>query len=256
MLRTRTSNSRKSPGCPTPFRTRSKSRAEHRASRPFRRPHRREPESQPRRPAEAARNHLRRGAAAKLLPLLNREQEVLTLSSKIQNDVGVFHCQDAARFFSARTIARHSARTRRRRIQFGRNQIAARKNRADAHAREARKAAEQELERLQQTPPAAAEYAVGRIISTGFEHAVGKSHRGQAGFGRRRKNLERATFRPGESQGSAARIHSPSSNAASKSKDRFSAWPARRRRQTSLGKKRGGRARTQIRAHFTRRHAR
>jgi len=72
---------------------------------------------------------------------------------------------------------------------------------------EARKAAEQELERLQQTPPAAAEYAVGRNYLDWILSMPWENPRGQAGLKAAEKIFERATFRPGESQGSAARIH-------------------------------------------------
>ncbi|HEY4984543.1 MAG TPA: endopeptidase La [Verrucomicrobiae bacterium] len=98
----------------------------------------------------------------KLLPLLNREQEVLTLSSKIQNDVASSIAKTQRDFFlreQMRAIQRElgegesgSGETKSLREKIGQTPM----------PNEARKAAEQELERLQQTPPAAAEYAVGR----------------------------------------------------------------------------------------------
>ncbi len=45
----------------------------------------------------------------KLLPLLNREQEVLTLTSKIQSDVASNIAKSQRDFFPARTDARHPA---------------------------------------------------------------------------------------------------------------------------------------------------
>jgi ATP-dependent Lon protease len=98
----------------------------------------------------------------KLLPMLNREQEVLTLSSKIQNDVASSIAKSQRDFFlreQLRAIQRElgdgdpgSGETRSLRERIEQTPL----------PDEARKAAEQELERLQQTPPAAAEYAVAR----------------------------------------------------------------------------------------------
>ena len=98
----------------------------------------------------------------KLLPLLNREQEVLTLSSKIQNDVASSIAKSQRDFFlreQIRAIQRElgdgdpvagEAKSLRERLEH------------TPMPEEARKAAEQELERLAQTPPAAAEYGVAR----------------------------------------------------------------------------------------------
>ena len=71
----------------------------------------------------------------KLLPMLNREQEVLTLSSKIQNDVASSIAKTQRDFF-----LREQMRAIQRELGEGepgarRNQVAARKNRADADAR-------------------------------------------------------------------------------------------------------------------------
>jgi len=98
----------------------------------------------------------------KLLPLLGREQEVLTLSSKIQNDVASSIARSQRDFFlreQMRAIQRelgdadpNANETKSLREKIEQTPMPA----------EARKAAEQELERLQQTPPAAAEYGVGR----------------------------------------------------------------------------------------------
>jgi ATP-dependent Lon protease len=98
----------------------------------------------------------------KLLPMLNREQEVLTLSSKIQNDVASSIAKTQRDFFlreQMRAIQRElgegepgSGETRSLREKIEQTPM----------PEEARKAALQELERLQLTPPAAAEYAVAR----------------------------------------------------------------------------------------------
>ena len=98
----------------------------------------------------------------KLLPLLNREQEVLTLSSKIQNDVASSIAKTQRDFF-----LREQLRAIQRELGEGESGSGETKSLREKIEQtpmpdEARKAAEQELERLQQTPPAAAEYAVGR----------------------------------------------------------------------------------------------
>jgi ATP-dependent Lon protease len=98
----------------------------------------------------------------KLLPMLNREQEVLTLSSKIQNDVASSIAKTQRDFFlreQMRAIQRELGDT-----DPGANETKLLREKIDKAVMppEARKAAEQELERLQQTPPAAAEYAVAR----------------------------------------------------------------------------------------------
>jgi ATP-dependent Lon protease len=98
----------------------------------------------------------------KLLPMLNREQEVLTLSSKIQNDVASSIAKTQRDFF-----LREQMRAIQRELGEGESgsnetKLLREKIEQTPMPAEARKAAEQELERLQQTPPAAAEYAVGR----------------------------------------------------------------------------------------------
>jgi ATP-dependent Lon protease len=98
----------------------------------------------------------------KLLPLLNREQEVLTLSSKIQSDVASSIAKTQRDFFlreQMRAIQRELGEGEQ---GTGETKTLREKIEQAALPPEARKAAEQELERLQQTPPAAAEYAVGR----------------------------------------------------------------------------------------------
>jgi ATP-dependent Lon protease len=98
----------------------------------------------------------------KLLPMLNREQEVLTLSSKIQNDVASSIAKTQRDFFlreQIRVIQRELGEG-----ESGTNETKSLREKIEQTPmpEEARKAADQELERLQQTPPAAAEYAVGR----------------------------------------------------------------------------------------------
>ncbi len=98
----------------------------------------------------------------KLLPLLNREQEVLTLSSKIQSDVATSIAKSQRDFFlreQMRAIQRELGDT-----DPGAGEARSLREKVDQTPMpdEARKAALQELDRLQQTPPAAAEYSVSR----------------------------------------------------------------------------------------------
>ena len=98
----------------------------------------------------------------KLLPLLSREQEVLNLSSKIQNDVATNISKTQRDFFlreQMRVIQRELGDT-----DPNANEIRGLREKIEK-ARlpdEARKAAGQELDRMQQTSPAAAEYGVSR----------------------------------------------------------------------------------------------
>ena len=98
----------------------------------------------------------------KLLPLLSREQEVLNLSSKIQNDVASNISKTQRDFFlreQMRVIQRELGDT-----DPNANEIRNLREKIDKAKlpEEARKAANQELERMQQTSPAAAEYGVSR----------------------------------------------------------------------------------------------
>lgn len=97
-----------------------------------------------------------------LLPMLNREHEVLTLSSKIQTEVATSISKTQRDFFlreQMRAIQRELGET-----ESNAGEIKALREKIDATAMpaEAKKVANQELERLQQMPPAAAEYAVTR----------------------------------------------------------------------------------------------
>ena len=99
---------------------------------------------------------------ATLLPMLNREQEVLTLSSKIQNDVASSIAKTQRDFF-----LREQMRAIQRELGDGESNGSEVKNLRERVEKaelppEVRKAADQELERLSQTPPAAAEYGVAR----------------------------------------------------------------------------------------------
>ena len=97
-----------------------------------------------------------------LLPMLNREQEVLTLSSKIQSDVATSIAKTQRDFFlreQLRAIQRELGDSD---VNTGEIKSLREKIEQTPMPAEARKAAEQELERLQQTPPAAAEYGVAR----------------------------------------------------------------------------------------------
>jgi ATP-dependent Lon protease len=99
---------------------------------------------------------------ASLLPMLNREQEVLTLSSKIQSDVASSIAKTQRDFF-----LREQLRAIQRELGDGDTNSAELKSLREKVEQaklpdEVRKSATQELERLQQTPPAAAEYGIGR----------------------------------------------------------------------------------------------
>jgi ATP-dependent Lon protease len=98
----------------------------------------------------------------KLLPLLNREQEVLTLSTKIQSDVNSSFAKSQRDFFlreQMRAIQRElgDADPNAGEVKAFRDKIE-----QTAMPAEVRKTAQQEVERLQQTPPAAAEYGITR----------------------------------------------------------------------------------------------
>jgi ATP-dependent Lon protease len=98
----------------------------------------------------------------KLLPLLNREQEVLTLSSKIQSDVASNIAKTQRDFF-----LREQMRAIQRELGEGDPNAGEAKSLREKISlavlpAEVRKAAEQELDRLAQMSPAAAEYAVSR----------------------------------------------------------------------------------------------
>src|SRR6266702_3373777 len=97
-----------------------------------------------------------------LLPMLNREHEVLTLSSKIQTEVATSISKTQRDFFlreQMRAIQRELGES-----DPNATEIRSLREKIDETSlpAEAKKVAVQELERLQQMPPAAAEYAVTR----------------------------------------------------------------------------------------------
>jgi ATP-dependent Lon protease len=97
-----------------------------------------------------------------LLPMLNREHEVLSLSSKIQTDVATSISKTQRDFFlreQLRAIQRELGET-----DSNTTEIATLRDKIEHTPLppEAKKVALQELDRLQQTPPAAAEYGVMR----------------------------------------------------------------------------------------------
>jgi ATP-dependent Lon protease len=98
----------------------------------------------------------------RLLPMLNRESEVLALSSKIQSDVASSIAKTQRDFFlreQLRAIQRELGETD---PNAGELKALREKIEQTPMPAEARKVATQELERLQQTPTAAAEYSVAR----------------------------------------------------------------------------------------------
>ncbi|HET7624341.1 MAG TPA: endopeptidase La, partial [Verrucomicrobiae bacterium] len=97
-----------------------------------------------------------------LLPMLNREHEVLTLSSKIQTEVATSISKTQRDFFlreQLRAIQRELGETD---VNAGEIKMLEDKIEQTPMPVEAKKVATQELERLQQIPPAAAEYSVTR----------------------------------------------------------------------------------------------
>ena len=99
---------------------------------------------------------------ATLLPLLNREQEVLTLSSKIQSDVASSIAKTQRDFFLREQIRAIQRELGDNEANSGELKTLREKIERAVMPAEARRAAEQELERLAQTPAAAAEYGVAR----------------------------------------------------------------------------------------------
>src|SRR2546423_3272005 len=98
----------------------------------------------------------------RLLPMLNREHEVLTLSSKIQTEVATSISKTQRDFFlreQMRAIQRElgEADPTATEVRSLREKIE-----QTVMPQEARQVANQELDRLQQMPPAAAEYGVTR----------------------------------------------------------------------------------------------
>ena len=97
-----------------------------------------------------------------LLPMLSREHEVLSLSSKIQTDVATSISKTQRDFFlreQLRAIQRELGET-----DASSTEIASLREKVDRAVlpAEVKKVAVQELDRLQQTPSAAAEYGVSR----------------------------------------------------------------------------------------------
>jgi len=98
----------------------------------------------------------------RLLPMLNREHEVLTLSSKIQTEVATSISKTQRDFFlreQMRAIQRELGET-----DPNASEVRSLREKIEQASLppEARQIANQELERLQQMPPAAAEYGVTR----------------------------------------------------------------------------------------------
>jgi len=110
---------------------------------------------------KTAGNQFGQERLTRLLPMLNREHEVLTLSSKIQTEVATSISKTQRDFF-----LREQMRAIQRKLGESdptpAKSNAAREDRADPVAGRGQQVATQELERLQQMPPAAAEYGVTR----------------------------------------------------------------------------------------------
>src|SRR2546423_12632738 len=98
----------------------------------------------------------------RLLPMLNREHEVLTLSPKIQTEVATSISKTQRDFFlreQLRAIQRELGESDPNASEI---RLLREKIEQTALPEEPKKVATQELERLQQMPPAAAEYGVTR----------------------------------------------------------------------------------------------
>src|SRR5437016_11687206 len=98
----------------------------------------------------------------RLLPMLNREHQVLTLSSKIQTEVATSISKTQRDFFlreQMRAIQRELGESE---PNAGEIRLLREKIEQTSLPEEPKKVALQELERLQQMPPAAAEYGVTR----------------------------------------------------------------------------------------------
>ena len=98
----------------------------------------------------------------RLLPMLNREHEVLTLSSKIQSEVATSISKTQRDFFlreQMRAIQRELGESD---PNAGEIRLLREKIEQASLPPEPKEVATQELERLQQMPPAAAEYGVSR----------------------------------------------------------------------------------------------
>jgi ATP-dependent Lon protease len=97
-----------------------------------------------------------------LLPMLNREHEVLALSSKIQTEVATSISKSQRDFFLREQLRAIQRELGEADTNYGEIRTLQDKIEQTAMPVEVRKVAMQELDRLQQIPPAAAEYAVTR----------------------------------------------------------------------------------------------
>src|SRR5262245_35189462 len=97
-----------------------------------------------------------------LLPMLNREHEVLTLSSKIQTEVATSISKTQRDFFLREQLRAIQRELGEQDSNNGDIKVVRDKIEQTPMPVEAKKVAFQELDRLQQIPPAAAEYAVTR----------------------------------------------------------------------------------------------
>lgn len=98
----------------------------------------------------------------KLLPMLNREQEVLTLSSKIQTDVASSIAKTQRDFFLREQLRAIQRELGEAEPNSGEIKVLREKIEQTPMPAEVKKVANAELERLQQMPPVAAEYPVAR----------------------------------------------------------------------------------------------
>jgi ATP-dependent Lon protease len=174
----------------------------------------------------------------KLLPMLNREHEVLALSSKIQSDVATSIAKTQRDFFlreQMRAIQRELGEAEPNAVEI---RLLREKIEQTPMPAEVKKVATQELERLQQTPPAAAEYSVApATISTGFSVCRGKQQPEDKLTWSKPSAFSMSNISDWRKSRIASSNFSPSSSAKKRSKVRSCVWsvhPVSAR--TSLGK--------------------
>jgi hypothetical protein len=242
---------------PHPGRAGQSRRPEHRRAGQAGRPHRRQFESQSGGAPALAGMPMVKDRLTRLLPLLSRELEVLKLGSKIQNEVVTSMSKNQRDFFlreQIRAIQRElgevdsgAAEAKDLRDQIEQNNL----------PEEPKKVALKELERLQQMPPAVAEYTMTRnYLDWLINLPWSKFTEDKLDLAGRQPFAGRTTFRVAQSQGPLAGIFGRhQTQAAAQRPHPLPGRPAGRG-QDFPRQKRGRGAGPQICPHFPGRHAR